>query len=98
MYIRATAGISPQPSFERLLTDPVAYPGNRLRCVEPDYTARIDAKMIRRMSRIIKMGVAAALDCLEIAGIEMPGATRLSEVSDFGLLCSSGAMSRIISY
>ncbi len=74
MYIRATAGISPQPSFERLLTDPVAYPGNRLRCVEPDYTARIDAKMIRRMSRIIKMGVAAALDCLEIAGIEMPGA------------------------
>jgi 3-oxoacyl-[acyl-carrier-protein] synthase II len=40
-------------------------PGNRLKAIEPDYTKYIDAKLIRRMSRIIKMGVAAAMDCLD---------------------------------
>lgn len=74
MYIRATAGISPQLSFEHLLEEPKVYNGNRLACVEPDYSSLIDAKMIRRMSRIIKMGVASALECLKVAEIEMPGA------------------------
>ena len=74
MYIQAAAGISPQPSFEHLLSGPVAYTGNRLACVEPDYAQLIDPKMIRRMSRIIKMGVAAAMDCLQAAATEMPGA------------------------
>lgn len=74
MYIRATAGISPQPSFSALLTEPTVYAGNRLNCIEPDYAQLIDPRMIRRMSRIIKMGVAAAMDCLKIAATEMPGA------------------------
>lgn len=74
MYIQAAAGISPQPSFERLLTAPAVYTGNRLSCVEPDYNQLIDPKMIRRMSRIIKMGVAAAMDCLKTASVDMPGA------------------------
>lgn len=38
--------------------------GNRLRAMEPDYGKVIDPKMIRRMSRIIKMGVAAGMECL----------------------------------
>ncbi|HRO44232.1 beta-ketoacyl synthase N-terminal-like domain-containing protein [Agriterribacter sp.] len=74
MYIQATAGISPQLSFERLLSEPAVYTGNRLSCIEPDYTQLIDPKMIRRMSRIIKMGVAAAMDCLKASSTEMPGA------------------------
>lgn len=37
---------------------------DRLRAVEPDYTKVIDPKMLRRMSRIIRMGVAAAMECL----------------------------------
>ncbi|HRP55258.1 beta-ketoacyl synthase chain length factor [Agriterribacter sp.] len=74
MFIQAAAGISPQPSFGALLTEPAVYAGNRLNCVEPDYGQLIDPKMIRRMSRIIKMGVAAAMDCLKTSATEMPGA------------------------
>ena len=74
MYIQAAACISPQSSFEHLLSGPVVYTGNRLACIEPDYAQLIDPKMIRRMSRIIKMGVATAMDCLKAASTEMPGA------------------------
>lgn len=74
MYIRAAAGISPQISFEQIIQSPESYTGNKLTCAEPDYTKLIDPKMIRRMSRIIKMGVAAAKDCLQQADVTNPGA------------------------
>jgi 3-oxoacyl-(acyl-carrier-protein) synthase len=76
IYIRATGNISPQKTSGQLapLTDPVVYTGNRLTCIEPDYKEIIDAKLIRRMSRIIKMGVAAAMDCLKQAGVTVPNA------------------------
>jgi len=76
MYIRATGNISPQQSFghPQFLAVPVAYTGNRLNCIEPDYKNFIDVKLIRRMSRIIRMGVAAAMECLQEADIKMPDA------------------------
>jgi 3-oxoacyl-[acyl-carrier-protein] synthase II len=76
MYIRATGNISPQNSFghQAFLTEPVTYTGNRLACIEPDYKNFIDAKLIRRMSRIIKMGVAAAMECLQEAAVTKPDA------------------------
>lgn len=74
MYIKAAAGISPQISFEQILSSPEVYSGNRLKCAEPDYAKLIDARMIRRMSRIIKMGVVAAKDCLQQVDITNPGA------------------------
>ena len=48
--------------------------GNHMKCIEPDYKEFIDAKLIRRMSRIIRMGVAAASQCLKDANIENPDA------------------------
>ena len=76
MYIRATGSISPQRTFGHpsLLSEALEYNGNRLNCAEPDYREIIDVKWIRRMSRIIKMGVAAALECLQEAKLEMPDA------------------------
>ncbi len=76
MYIRATGNISPQKSFGHLplLEEPVAYSTNRLACVEPDYKDFIDVKLIRRMSRIIRMGVAAATECLLEANLVKPDA------------------------
>jgi len=75
MYIRATGNISPQKTFgHQPLVDVVAYTGNRLACIEPDYKAFIDPKQIRRMSRIIRMGVAAAMECLQEAGVKEPDA------------------------
>ncbi len=76
MYIRATGNISPQNSFghQAFLEEAVSYIGNRLACIEPDYKNFIDAKLIRRMSRIIKMGVAAAMECLLEAEVAKPDA------------------------
>lgn len=76
MYIRATGNISPQRTFGHpaFLNEVLEYKGNRLHCAEPDYRQVIDVKYIRRMSRIIKMGVAAALECLQEAVLVNPGA------------------------
>ena len=75
MYIRATGNISPQKTFgHQPLEEVVSYTGNRLACIEPDYKEFIDAKQIRRMSRIIRMGVAAAMECLQEAGVKVPDA------------------------
>lgn len=75
MYIRATGNISPQKTFgHQPLLDAVAYTGNRLACIEPDYKDFIDPKQIRRMSRIIRMGVAAAMECLQEASVKVPDA------------------------
>lgn len=76
LYIRATGNISPQNTFGRsslpgMLAE---YESHRLKCIEPDYTKLIDVKLIRRMSRIIRMGVAAALDCLKQGNVENPDA------------------------
>jgi len=76
MYIRSTACISPQKTFNSpgLLNEPVDHSGNRLNCIEPDYKEFIDPKLIRRMSRIIKMGVAAGMSCLQEGGVTSPDA------------------------
>ena len=75
-FIRGMGNISPQKTFGHvpLLQDPVEQTGNRMRCVEPDYLKYIDAKFIRRMSRIIKMGTAAAMECLQEAEVKNPDA------------------------
>lgn len=75
-FIRAASCISPQKTFESnaFLNDIVVYTENRLYVIQPDYGKFIDPKSARRMGKIIKMGMAAAMDCLEKANVEMPGA------------------------
>lgn len=43
-------------------------------CIEPDYKEIIHPNLIRRMGRVIKMGVASSMKCLKEAGIESPDA------------------------
>ena len=76
IYIRSSSCISAQKTFrnEDFLADIVEHTGTRLSTIEPDYKEFIDPKLIRRMSHVIKMGVAAAKDCLYNAHVEMPGA------------------------
>jgi 3-oxoacyl-(acyl-carrier-protein) synthase len=76
VYIRATTCISPQKTFDNdaFLDDVVEYNGTRLKAIEPGYKEFIDPKQIRRMSHVIKMGIAAAKKCLSNGNIEMPGA------------------------
>ncbi len=60
---------------------------------EPDYKGLIDAKALRRMSRIIRMGVAAAGACLREAGVKEPDAivtgTACGCLEDTGLFLRS---------
>lgn len=60
---------------------------------EPDYRALLDPKLIRRMSRIIRMGAATALACLREAGVTMPDAivtgTAYGCLEDTGLFLGS---------
>ncbi len=74
VYILAAAAISAQASFEQMMYEPANYCGDRLICIEPDYAKYVDTKLIRRMSRIIKMGVATALEALKQAPVKNPDA------------------------
>ena len=97
IYIRATASISPQETFGNVpfLPKTIEYTGNILKAIEPDYKDIIDAKLARRMSRIIKMGVAAASECLKNAGEKNPGAIILGTA--YGCLEDTGIfLERII--
>ena len=75
VFIKSATAISPQQTFSGHLPDEVTgVSGNRLSCIEPDYKEYIEAGIRRRMSRIIKMGVAAAVKCLQESGISQPDA------------------------
>lgn len=76
IYIRSASAISPQNTFGNVpfLNEVVVYETARLKVIEPDYKAFIDYKLIRRMSKVIKMGVSAAKDCLNRADVAMPDA------------------------
>ena len=74
-FIRSAACISPQETFgDGFLTRIVEYEGIRLKAIEPDYKEFIDPKQARRMSHVIKMGIAAAKKCLADGNVEIPGA------------------------
>ena len=76
VYIIATGAISPQHSMDvnSFFQSRNETSDNFINALEPDYSKFIDGKMIRRMSRIVKMGVAASTTCLRNAGVEMPAA------------------------
>jgi 3-oxoacyl-[acyl-carrier-protein] synthase II len=72
IFIRAASCISPQQTFNHQLffSDAEKYNNNSLRFLEPYYKNILDAKQMRRMSRIIRVGLAAAITCLKEAGKE----------------------------
>jgi 3-oxoacyl-[acyl-carrier-protein] synthase II len=75
-YIRGLGNISPQPTFDNaaFLEEIREYHTARLQSVEPDYKNYIKPIQLRRMSRILKMGVTAAGICLHDAEVEKPDA------------------------
>ena len=76
-FINGIGVISPQKTFtgEEFLKDAPEYKGIQyLKCIEPSYNDFLDPMAARRMSRMVKMGVCAALKCLRDAGIENPDA------------------------
>ncbi|UII34793.1 beta-ketoacyl synthase chain length factor [Fulvivirga ulvae] len=76
VYITASSAITPQDTFdlEKYLVNWQSSEMPYLVALEPDYKHVIDPKLARRMSRIIKMSVAAGNRVLTEAGIEQPNA------------------------
>lgn len=76
LYIRSASAISPQQTFGNgpFLAETITYNTPRLTAIEPDYKPFLDPKLSRRMSRVIKLGVAAAKDSLQQAGLSLPDA------------------------
>jgi len=75
LYIHGMGAVSPQQNWTKdrvWLSQPRDYAGDLLSCVEPDYAQYIDAKYLRRMSRILKMGMAAGAMALHQAGVKIP--------------------------
>lgn len=76
IYINGVGCISPQPTLGTpvFLEDTVSVESNRLKAIEPNYREYVPPEMVRRMGRIIKMGVAAAKSSLNDAGCPTPDA------------------------
>ncbi len=90
-YINGMGIISPQETFAvaDFLTKPKTYSGDRLTAIEPDYTTWIDAKLLRRMSRIIRMGIATSTLALREADVKIPDA--IVTGTSFGCLEDTGS-------
>jgi 3-oxoacyl-[acyl-carrier-protein] synthase II len=76
IYIIGTGNISPQNTTEEsyFVQDIKENDGEYMVCTEADYRIYIDAMQRRRMSKIIRRGIAAAKICLEDAETEVPDA------------------------
>lgn len=76
VYINGIGNISPQNTVDSsiFLADVVNHKTEFLSCVEPNYKEFVNPVQLRRMSKLIKMGISASKLCLKDAGIENPGA------------------------
>ena len=74
VFIKGMASISPQQTWgdKSMMSLATEHLGNRLSCIEPDYSVWLDPKQSRRMSRIIKMGVTCSIMALREAAFEKP--------------------------
>ncbi|MCX6279687.1 MAG: beta-ketoacyl synthase chain length factor [Bacteroidetes bacterium] len=87
-FINGIGLISPQKTSEtkEFLKEVIEYHADYLTCIEPVYRTYIDPIAARRMSRLIKMGIASARMSVAEAGLEMPDAiitgTGLGSVED----------------
>ena len=85
MYIAGIGCVSPQRTFEEnyFFQNYELPNADVLKCVEPAYSDYINPMFSRRLSRIIKFSMAAAIMALNDAGIKSPGAI----ISGTGLGC-----------
>jgi 3-oxoacyl-(acyl-carrier-protein) synthase len=73
IYINGSASISPQRTFDgSFLADPVNYTGNVLNCQIPDFRTYLPPAQLRRLSRMLRVGLTASIICLRNSGVESP--------------------------
>ncbi len=77
IYIKSSEAISCQDSFnqEKLFDGELNEYGSGFQpALLPDFKQYVDAKLLRRMSKVLRMGVATAKLCLDKAQIQQPDA------------------------
>ncbi|MBO9611515.1 MAG: beta-ketoacyl synthase chain length factor [Dyadobacter sp.] len=75
LYLSAASSISHQPTFGNPGFSAALRPVEASSAlISPDYKAYIEAGLLRRMSKLLRMSVACAKDCIEQAGIGQPDA------------------------
>ncbi len=73
VFINGASTISHQPTFgEKGFYDTLARLDKDSELLQPAYREYIDPVMLRRMSRILRMGVASAMHTLRQAGVSSP--------------------------
>lgn len=70
-YIKGIGSVSPQRTVDKEIFAEGIMPfsGNRFNCQEPDYSRFIDARQIRRMSRVIRMSITASMLAMKEASM-----------------------------
>jgi len=73
-FINGIGNISPQKTFDPdvFLTEITQYDKNVLTCVAPDFKAYINPIQMRRLSRMLRIGLSAATICLRDSKISIP--------------------------
>ena len=73
-FINGVGIITPQKTFDRevFLSEISQYDRNVLTCVAPDFKAYINPIQMRRLSRMLRIGLSAATICLRNSKITMP--------------------------
>jgi 3-oxoacyl-[acyl-carrier-protein] synthase II len=76
IYINGIGNISAQKTWENssFLEEIVEFDSNHLTCHEPNFKDYISPVRLRRMSRVIKIGLTSSFIALKDAGVESPGA------------------------
>jgi len=73
-YIINSKAISPQSSFNGIDWNCISPASRYMSAKEPNYKDFFPVLKLRRMSRIVKMGLTSATECLKESGIKNPGA------------------------
>ena len=73
-FINGIGIISPQKTFEQdtFLNEVTEYNQNILTCITPDFKSYINPIQMRRLSRMLRIGLSAAILCLRDAQTKMP--------------------------
>lgn len=82
-FINGISAVTPQKTFRGEFPgmEAINYPGvNYIKCIDPPVSDFIDPMVSRRMSRLIRYGVCAALKCIADAGTGNPD----------GIICGTG--------
>src|SRR5687768_15094538 len=73
-YINGLGILSPQKTYDNndFLPDLVSYNNNALHSITPDFKEYINPIQLRRLSRMLRVGLTAAIICTRDSGITKP--------------------------